>query len=102
MTKRDLVKLAEEVTGTSNLEEALETSLQSYLEQKIRDYNGEIESLEKKYGMSFEKFKKNLGENLELSWEHERDFMQWEEAITNLKYFQEQLDRLENKEHVRS
>lgn len=90
----ELTKLAQEVTGRGSPEEALEVTLRSYLEQKIDDYRQDIQDLETKYRMSFEEFKERLGKELDLSWQHERDFMCWEEAITNLNHFHQLLDCL--------
>lgn len=94
LKESELTKLAQEVTGRDNPEEALEVALRSYLERKIDDYQQDIQDLEAKYGMNFEEFKERLGKELDLSWQHERDFMRWEEAVTNLNHFHQLLDRL--------
>lgn len=49
----------------------------------------EINDFEVKYSMSFEEFKAKLGKELELSWEHEKDFFFWEGAKTDLKKLEE-------------
>lgn len=101
MIEQELTKLAQEITGKERPEEALSTALKGYLEQQVERYQEVIRELEQKYGMSFEEFEKKLGQGLTLSWEHERDYlcpsfgyMAWEEAVTNLQYFQRVAERL--------
>lgn len=90
-----ILDLAQEVTGQPNPESAVGEALKTYLQQKIRHYRRVVARLEKKYGMSFEEFSRQLGTKLALCWEHEQDFLRWEEALTNLRYFQEQAQRLQ-------
>lgn len=94
MTSAQLTKLAQEITGKDKPEEAVGAALKCYLEQKIKEYQEVVKRLEQKYGMSFEVFSAKLGQELSLSWEHEQDFMAWEEAITNLRYFQQTMEQL--------
>jgi hypothetical protein len=39
-------------------------------------------------------FHEKLGGEYDLSWEHEKDYLDREEATTNLKYFEESSKRL--------
>jgi len=89
-----LLDLAQEVTGRPDPDSAVEEALCAYLRQKIRYYRAIKARLERKYGHSFEEFRRRLGADLPLSWEHERDFLAWEEACTNLAYFEERLRQL--------
>lgn len=91
----DMAELVCEVTGKETPEEAFEETLRGYLQQKILEYRATIQKLRRKYRMSFEAFKERLGVDLELTWEHEKDYMAWEEAVTNLNYFQEIYPRFE-------
>ena len=88
LTEKQLKKLAQEVTGRADPTEALEETLRAYVEQKLIHYQHEISRLEYKYALSFEAFAQRLGKDLPLTWEHEQDYMTWEEAITNLEYFE--------------
>jgi len=36
----------------------------------------------------------HLGREYDLSWKHEKDYLDWEKATTNLKYFEESSKRL--------
>ena len=88
--KPAILELAQELTGQPDPESAMSEVLHAYLQLKIRRCRRLIARLERKYGMGFEEFARRLGVELPLSWEHERDFLAWEEALTNLRYFQEQ------------
>jgi len=90
----EMVKMAREITMKEAPEEALSIVLKTYLEQKIAECETRIEHFEKKYGMSFNDFYEKFGEEFSLSWEHEKDYMDWEAATTNLQYFKEVLEKL--------
>lgn len=92
--KSAIFALAQEVTGQPDPETAVGEVLQTYLQQKMRRCRRTIARLEKKYGLTFEGFTQRLGRELPLSWEHEQDFLAWEEALTNLRYFEEHLSQL--------
>ncbi|GBC76338.1 hypothetical protein HRbin07_00537 [bacterium HR07] len=92
--KPAILDLAQEVTGQPDPDSAVEEALYTYVRQKIRRYRQTIARLQKKYGISFEEFRERLGTELPLTWEHERDFLTWEEALTNIRYFEEHLCRL--------
>ena len=89
MTEIQLKKLAQEVTGRNDPTEALWETLRSYIEHRIQHYRKEINRLESKYGLKYEGFAGKLNNEIDLSWEHEQDYMAWEEALTNLKHFED-------------
>ena len=82
---QEMLRIAQEITAKKKPEEALYTTLRSYLEQRMEKCREEINDFELKYSMSFEEFKDKLSKELELSWEHEKDFFFCEGAITDLK-----------------
>lgn len=92
--KDSLLDIAQAVTGQPDPSRAIEEALQSYVQQKIRRYRRLVARLHRKYGISFEEFQRRLGTELPLSWEHEQDFLSWEEALTNLAYFEKCLHQL--------
>lgn len=94
MTQEQLNRLATEVTGEEQPEKAFSLTLESFLRRKMDQYRGTIDRLYAKYGLSFDAFTEKLGDELSLTWEHERDFMAWEEAVTNLPYFEKKLEQL--------
>lgn len=54
-----------------------------------------IRLFESKYGMSFKDFdKKNMVEKLGHTWDAERDYFDWEMAVTELEHLKEALRRL--------
>jgi hypothetical protein len=93
--KPAILDLAQELTSQPDPERAVGEALQAYVHQKIRRYRRTAARLQKKYGMSFAEFHRRLGAELPLSWEHERDFLAWEEALTNLRYFEERAHHLQ-------
>ncbi|MBI1743486.1 hypothetical protein HYR54_10540 [Candidatus Acetothermia bacterium] len=88
LKEAQLKKLAQEATGRDDPAEALEETLRSYVEQKLSQYRQEADRLKHKYGLTFEAFSKKLGKEFPLNWEHEQDYMAWEEAVTNIAYFE--------------
>ena len=92
--RSEILKLAQEITGIQDSDKAIAVALESYLKQKIAEYREVVESLSKKYNMDFERFKELLGTQLELTWEHEKDYLEWEEAVTNLQIFEAALNEL--------
>jgi translation initiation factor 2 alpha subunit (eIF-2alpha) len=92
--REQILNLAQEVTGAQNVDKAVTIALESYLEQKIAEYKQVAKGLIEKYGVGFSEFKEMLGTQLALTWEHEKDYMDWEEAVTNLEYFESTLERL--------
>jgi hypothetical protein len=94
LSEAELRKLAQEVTGRDNPQEAIEETLRAYIELKLQDYQREILRLEQKYGVDYGTYVGKLDEELPLTWEHEQDCLAWEEAVTNLAYFEEMNQRL--------
>jgi hypothetical protein len=95
---QEIVKLAQEITMKEAPEEALGIVLKTYLEQKIAECREKIKRFEKKYGMNINDFYEKLDEEFSLSWEHEKDYMDWEAATTNLRYFEETFKNLKEYE----
>ena len=88
LSEVQLKQLAQEITGRDDPLEALEETLRSYIAQKLSHYRQEILRLERKYGLTYDAFVHKLDQELPLTWEHEQDYMAWEEALTHLEYVQ--------------
>jgi hypothetical protein len=88
LSEAQLKQLAQEITGRDDPRVALEEILQSYMAQKLGHYQQEILRLERKYSLTYDAFVRQLGQELPLTWEHEQDYMAWEEALTHLEYLQ--------------
>ena len=99
LSETKLKQLTMEITGRDDLTEALEETLRSYVEQRLSHYRREINQLEDKYGITYEAFREKLNKLFPLTWEHEQDLMTWEEAVTNIEYFEDLLSQ--PKVHVR-
>ena len=58
------------------------------------------ERLKKKYNMSFSAFEeKNVVKEKGLSWEVEKDAMEWEHAIEGIRYLQEKITKIEKSDN---
>lgn len=89
-----MIQMAQEITGRKKPEEALSQVLESYLKTRINECEQEISRFQKKYKMDFEKFKAKLGKQIPLSYEHEKDYMNWEAAMTEYKFLKSKFKKL--------
>ncbi|MFQ6063313.1 MAG: hypothetical protein ACE5J9_09110, partial [Methanosarcinales archaeon] len=55
----------------------------------------EISKFETKYGMSFEEYKERLGLQYTLSYEHEKDYMNWEASVIEYRFLKLQKNKLD-------
>jgi hypothetical protein len=90
-TMKDVAYLARELTGETSEEKAVTVLLKDYITKKIAECEKEIRTFEKRYGMCFADFERKIGEEFELSWEHEKDYLEWEGAITESEALNERL-----------
>ena len=86
---QEMLELAQEITREKSLERALRQILKVYLERRIKECEEEISELENKYGMAFEEYKEMLGEKFTLSYEHEKDYMNWEASVIEYRFLKE-------------
>ena len=79
-------------TRAKDIDDALNKIFSEYLELKLKKLQQTIEEFEKKWDMSFEKFKKRTKENTLksdiYSFDTEKDYWQWEEAVTLRKHYE--------------
>ncbi|NQE46610.1 hypothetical protein C5S31_11375 [ANME-1 cluster archaeon GoMg2] len=92
---REMLALAQEITRKKSPEVALRLVLEGYLERRIEECEDEISKFENKYGMSFEDYKEMLGEKFTLSYEHEKDYMDWEASVIEYKFLKEEKNKLD-------
>ena len=80
-------------TQSKDIDDALNKIFSEYLELKLKKLQQTIEEFEKKWNMSFEKFNKGIKENTLkadiYSFDTEKDYWQWEEAVTLRKHYEE-------------
>ncbi len=85
-----IASLIYSISRNADLEGALLKILFDYIDLKLRDISERIRVFEKKYGMSFEEFKKRvLGSDKSYKYDVEKDFWEWESLETLKKYYEE-------------
>ncbi|QGP91407.1 hypothetical protein MGLY_07400 [Neomoorella glycerini] len=81
-----------EATRAHDIDEALSKLFSEYLELKIAKLEERRDNLQKKWGMSFEAFCRQVQDNSlpkdPFSYEVENDYWEWEEVETLLKHYQ--------------
>ncbi len=80
-------------THSKDIDDALNKIFSEYLELKLKTLREAIEEFQKKWGMSFEEFKRHFKEGTlredTYSFNTEKDYWQWEEAETLKKHYEE-------------
>ncbi len=80
-------------THSKDIDDALNKIFSEYLELKLKTLLEAIDGFQKKWGMSFEEFKRHFKEgNFKedtYSFDIENDFWQWEEVETLKKHYEE-------------
>ncbi len=77
------------------LEESLNEMLRNEIQRKIKKHMLMIKHFERKYNMDFETFEENRVTK-EMPYEIERDYFEWDMAITLIEDLKEELDQLEH------
>lgn len=79
-------------TGAKDIDNAFQQVFSDYLELKLKSLQETIESFHRKWGMSFNDFKKKLKagtlEKDTYDFDVEQDFWKWEEAETLGKHYE--------------
>ena len=80
-------------THSKDIDDALNKIFSEYLELKLKTLLETIDGFQKKWGMSFEEFKRHFKEGTlkedAYSFDTEKDFWQWEEAETLKEHYEE-------------
>ncbi len=80
-------------THSKDIDDALNKIFSEYLDLKLKNLQETIEGFQKKWGMTFDEFKRNLKEGTSkedtYSFDTENDYWQWEEAETLKKHYDE-------------
>ncbi len=77
-----------DLTGETRLDVALTTIMREYARQQLAELGGELQKFERKYGMSFEAYRRiwNTEEREDdYTFEAENDYLMWEGAVTRYK-----------------
>ncbi|KPV63124.1 MAG: hypothetical protein AOA65_1436 [Candidatus Bathyarchaeota archaeon BA1] len=90
-----IVEVLKEMERTKPLEQKFRELIIREVEGRILRYEMMIEFFESKYGMGFKDFdERGIVEKLGHTWDVERDYFDWEMAVTELEYLKEALRRL--------
>jgi len=85
-------RLLTSIAETPDFETALQKVLSEYIEMKIAHLQQQIQTFETKWGMSFpefvERFESGSLERDAYDYEVEKDFWEWEKAVTLLEHYQ--------------
>ena len=96
---QEMLKLAQEITREKSREGALGHILKGYLERRIKECEEEISKYENRYGMGFEDYKEMLGVKFALSYEHEKDYMNWEASMIEYRFLKDEKNKLDYYEY---
>jgi len=75
-------------------DEALTLLLGKYLDQRISECRAEVRKFEEKYGMHFEEYEERLDVDINLSYEHEKDYVIWGALLDELEELEKRLRQL--------
>ncbi len=91
---KPIYQILTHITHTSRMELALPLAIKELVSLKLKETSGQIELFEHQYGTDFDVFKKAWNEGRipnRHSYEVERDYREWEAAVTDC----EQLRRMQ-------
>jgi outer membrane lipopolysaccharide assembly protein LptE/RlpB len=94
---KPLYRVLRKMTHENRVDVALAIAVKDWIRLRIKEVEGERIGFEAKYGMTFDQFKvKFAGEEIpnQYSYEVERDYFDWEAAVTNEASLQEMSEQL--------
>ena len=86
----ELLSITREIIGKEDAEEAMRIVILNFIDRRITECKEKIRSFQRKYGVSLEEFYKNL----DLSWEQEENYMEWDFAVGELEMLEEHKEKL--------
>ena len=86
----ELLNITKKVVGKEDVEDAMRIALLNFIDRRITECEEKIRGFRRKYRVSLEK----LYENLDLSWEQEEDYMEWDFAVGELEMLEEYKEKL--------
>lgn len=90
-------KILTDLTGETRLDVALHLATKDLVRLKLKEAEEQRKQFEERYQMDFETFKQAWGEGQiadKYSYEVERDYWEWEAAVTDEKRLREMLEEL--------
>jgi len=94
---QSIYKILTDLTGEPRFEVALPLAAKELVRLKLKEVEEQIKQFEQRYQMDFSLFKQAWDEDKiasKHSYEIERDYWEWEAAITNRARLEEMLDSL--------
>lgn len=94
---KPLHKVLTHLTGEERIDVALPLAAKDLLKLKLRENEQLIKEFENRYKIGFEEFKASWehdGLNDKYSYQVEKDYWEWEAAITDQKHFLSMLEEL--------
>ncbi len=94
---KPLHKILSDLTGEERFDVALHLATKDLLRLKLKETENQIADFEKRYKMPFEKFKKAWEKGQiakKFSYEVEKNYWEWEAAVTDQKRLRQMLEQL--------
>jgi hypothetical protein len=94
---KSIYKILTDLTGEARFEVALPLAAKELVRLKLKEVEEQIKQFEQRYHIDFNLFKQAWNEDKiadKHSYEVERDYWEWEAAITNRARLEEMLDSL--------
>ena len=94
---KSIYKILTDLTGEARFEVALHLAMKELVRLKLKEVEEHMKQFEQRYQMEFSLFKQTWNEGRianKHSYEVERDYWEWEAAVTNRARLQEILDSL--------
>jgi len=95
----ELLRVAKEVTAKEKPEEALAIILKKYIQSRIDECEQKTKNFGSKYGVDIREFYEKLGTDFSLSWECEKDYIDWDWTIAELEELRRTLEKLKTYEN---
>ena len=97
VVSKPIYRVLSDLTQESRLEVALPLAVKDWLRLKLKDVREQQQRFQQQYGMDFETFKHSWQKGRipeRNSYEVERDYWEWEAAVTDEERLQEMLESL--------
>jgi len=94
---KPMYRVLSDLTQESRVEVALPLAIKDWVRLRLKESRGQQESFKQRYGMEFNAFKQAWQEGRisnKHSYHVERDYWEWEAAVTDEERLQEMLESL--------
>ncbi|MFW6111127.1 MAG: hypothetical protein ACOC6H_03730 [Thermoproteota archaeon] len=81
-------KIADVASKPGRPEDVLVDALKGYLVMRVVEFEGVIQKMEDRYGVTLEEFEeRDMLDGMGHSWEVEQDYYPWDRAVTEVRQF---------------